>query len=111
VHCSTILVLLAEPDRLPILSCVEDAQHDDVAVGDLVSNLIFCDENAPDLPPPEARKPLAEPRLGGNAFNAVENRPHGTARGGRIYRLQEVVQSAQVCIGRFGPAERHKSAP
>jgi transposase len=76
--------LLAEPARLPSFFRVGDAQHDDVAVSDLVSNFIFCDESAPDLPPPETRKPLAEAGLGRNTFNAVENCRHGTARGGRI---------------------------
>ena len=43
------------PACLPIFPSMEDAQHDDVTVLDLVPNLIPRHENAPDFSQPEAR--------------------------------------------------------
>jgi len=90
---------------------MEDTQHDDVAVRKLITNFIFRDENAPNLPRPEAWKPLAEARLRRYALDAVEDRTHGPSSRRWIDRLEEVIETTQVRKGRFGPAERHKSAP
>ena len=89
---------------------MEDAQYDDVAVCELVPNLVLRDDNAPDLPPPEARQSLAEARLRRYALDGVEDRTHSTPRRGGIDGLQEVVQPAEICIGRFSPPKPHRSA-
>ena len=96
--------------RLPLFASMEDTQHDDVTVRDLVPNFVFQHENAPDFPQAEARKLLPETRLRRYPLDAADDRTRSACGCGRIDRLQEIVQPAQVRICRFGPAERHKSA-
>ena len=66
---------------------MEDTQHDDIAVRKVITNLVFRDENAPDLPRPEAREPLREARLRRYALDAAEDRTHSARGRGRINRL------------------------
>jgi hypothetical protein len=96
---------------LPIFPSMEDTQYGYITGRDLVTNFILRHENAPDFPPPEARKLLPETRLRWYPLDAADQRTRSARGRGGIDRLQEVVQSAQVRIGRFGPAERHNSAP
>lgn len=85
---------------------MKDRQHYDLAMRELITNLILRDENAPHLPRPEAREPLAEAWLHRYALDAIDDGTHGACRRDWINRLK----AAQVRIGRIGPAERHRSA-
>lgn len=76
---------------LPIFPSMEDTQHDDVTVRDLVTNFILRHESAPDFPRPEARKLLPETRLRRYPLDAADDRTRSACGRGGIDRLQEVV--------------------
>ena len=73
---------------------MEDTQHDDVTVLDLVPNFILRHENAPDFPQPEARQLLPETRLRRYSLDAADERARSACGCAGIDRLQELVQSA-----------------
>lgn len=87
---------------------MKDTQYNDLPVCQLVATLVLRGENAPDLPGSKAREPFPEARLRRYALDATENQTYGTRGCAGIDGLQEVVQSAQVRVGRSAPAERHR---
>ena len=98
--------LMAEP-CLSIFPSVENTEYDDLLVCQFVANLVLRGENAPDLPGSKAGESLAEARLRQYALDAIENHTDGLRGCPAIDGLQEIVKSAQVRVGRLGPAKRH----
>jgi len=53
----------ARSTGLAILARVEDAQHENVALVQLIAKLVVADDHAAHLAPAERRQPLPEPRM------------------------------------------------
>ena len=84
---------------LPVLPRVKDAQHDNVAVCQLVTNLVLRGEHAPDLSRCEAWQLLSQAGLGRNALYASDEETHRADSCAGIDGLQEIVQAAQIPMG------------
>jgi hypothetical protein len=78
---------------------VKDPQDHDIRSGDLITDLIPLDENAPDLAFREAAEPFPEARLRGYATYAGEYGTDTTCGCSRVDRLQKLVDALQVSVG------------